>query len=340
MIRPLSSATLALSLLLVATTALADRVANVHARGDAKSEDRARVERAAGDAIAGLGHTSPTSKEVVDGEAAAGDLVGTSAGLVAIGKTTSSDWVVEAFVTPTPGGLHVDLKACQVATGRVETASRDLDLRLDVAAQLREMLGLLLRPQGIADDPIPWLGATPAKTPTAPPTATPPVPTPGAPATPPAAPPQYGRAGSVFVGVGGGAYDVVSRPARASGGHALGAFAINFGYGLPSMQRLELVGAIGGYFGPAGAIRVELGARYMFPLSRAFAIGAAADVGALAATSDSKTVRFVAGVNPVLALTISPKFQLDFTVPAVRWAPGGDGSLVFLGGEASLIVRL
>jgi hypothetical protein len=340
MTRQFPGVALALALALSAGSALADRVANVHARGDAKADDRARVEKASDEAIRGLGHTPASQQEIVDGEAAAGALVGTSAGLVAVGKTTGSEWVVEAVVSPTPGGLRVELKACQVSTGRVESAARELDLRGDLMAQIREVLALLLRPQGIADDPLPWLGPTPTKPPEKPPEPKKPVPTPGAPAAPPGPPPEYGRPGALFVGLGGGAYDVVARPDRASGGRVEGAWAIEGGYSIPSMQRLELTGRIGGYFGNAGALRIEVGARYMLPIAGAFAIGAAANVGVLAATTSSQTVRFTVGASPVFAFALSRTFQLDFSLPSVRLAPGSAGTLVFVGGEVAIVARL
>lgn len=340
MTRHFSSVALALALALSAGSALAERVANVHPRGDAKADDRARVEKASEDAIRGLGHTPASAQEIVDGEAAAGALVGTSAGLVAVGKTTGSEWVVEAVVSPTPGGLRVELKACQVSTGRVESAARELDLRGDLVAQIREVLALLLRPQGIADDPLPWLGATPVKPPEKTPEPKKPVPTPGAPATPRAPPPEYGRPGALFVGLGGGAYDVVARPDGARGGRVEGAWALEAGFSIPSMQRLELLGRVGGYFGDAGAVRVEAGARYMLPIVGAFAIGAAANVGVLAATTSSGTVRFTMGASPVFAFTLSRTFQLDVSLPSVRVAPGSSGTLVFVGGELALIARL
>ncbi len=340
MTRRIPSVALALALVLSAGAALADRVANVHARGDAKADDRARVEKASEEAIRGLGHQTASAQEVVDGEAAAGTLVGTSAGLVAVGKTTNSEWVVEAVVTPTPGGLRVELKACQVSTGRVETAARELDLRVDVMAQLREVLALLLRPQGIADDPLPWLGAPANK----PPEATPepakkPVPTPGPPAGPPAAPPIYGRPGALFLGVGGGAYSVVKRPDAARGGTLEGAWSVEAGYSLPSMRELEFTARVGGYFGSAGAVRIEGGARYMLPLGSGFALGAAGNVGVLAATTSSQTVRFTIGVSPVVSKALGSTFQLDFFVPSLRLAPGTSGALVFLGGEVALVAR-
>jgi hypothetical protein len=340
MTRRIPSVAFALAFVLFAGSALADRVANVHARGDAKADDRARVEKASEEAIRGLGHTSASAQEIVDGEAAAGTLVGTSAGLVAVGKTTGSEWVVEAVVSPTPGGLRVELKACQVSTGRVESAARELDLRGDVMAQIREVLALLLRPQGIADDPLPWLGATPTKPPEKAPEPKKPVPTPGAPAAPPAAPPEYGRPGALYVGLGGGAYDVVARPDGARGGRVEGAWSVEGGYSLPSMQRLELTARVGGYFGDAGAVRIEAGGRYMLPIASVFAIGAAANLGVLAATTSSQTVRLTLGVSPVLAIALGKTFQLDFSLPAVRLAPGSSGALVFVGGEVAIVARL
>ncbi len=343
MTRRIPAVAIAFTLMLSAATAFADRVANVHARGTASADDRARVEKAAGDAIHALGDTTPEPKEIVDGEAAAGSLIGTSAGLVAVGKTTGSEWVVEATVAPRAAGLRLDLKVCKVASGRVETASRDLDLGGDLVAQIKEMLALMLRPQGIADDPLPWLGGPPAapaspKPPEPPPK--PPVPTPGAPATPPLPPPEYGRPGSVLMGIGGGAYGILARPNDARGGRTLGAFDVDVGYSLPSMRQLEFTALVGGYFGPAGALRIEGGARYMWPLTRAVALGAAASVGVLAATTSSATVRLTLGASPVVAIALGGPFQLDLIAPSLRVSPGAGGALGFLGGEASLVYRL
>jgi hypothetical protein len=104
------------------------------------------------------------------------------------------------------------------------------------------------------------------------------------------------------------------------------------------MQRVEFTARIGGLFGPATAILVGIGGRYMFPLTRVVAVGAAADVGFFAATSAANYVRLSLGASPVVAFALGHTFQLDLK-PTVRWAPGSGGSLVLLGGEASLIAR-
>src|SRR4051812_11978606 len=77
----------------VCRDAFADRVARLHAHGGAEG-DKLALDRATETAVHALGHTTATDAEVLQGEGAAGSLLGTSAGLVAVGKTTNSDWVI------------------------------------------------------------------------------------------------------------------------------------------------------------------------------------------------------------------------------------------------------
>jgi hypothetical protein len=51
-------------------------------------------------------------------------------------------------------------------------------------------------------------------------------------------------------------------------------------------------------------------------------------------------VRLTLGVSPVLAIALGKTFQLDFSLPAVRLAPGSSGALVFVGGEVAIVARL
>lgn len=317
------------------STAFADKVANVHARGSATLEERTFVTKESDAAAVKLGHTTVPESEVLQGESAAGSLIGSSAGLVAVGKTTGADWVVEASVSDGPDKtLHVELKACQVSSGRVETLVRDVDPKGDVAGQIREMLALLLRPQGVGDDPIPWLAAKPkppaakVETKTAPPPK-------AEPATPP---PAYGEGGKVALGASGGLTYLLARPDGSVGSRLFGVWALHGRFTVP-VPRLEVGATFAGVAGRGNALRIEGVARYRFVEAGRFTVSAEAALGALALLGGEQAARFLVGLSPILSVTVTKAVQLDFDLGALRVAPGGTGTLAFAGVTAGALVR-
>ncbi len=323
-----------LAVALFSGDALADRVATLHSRGPAPEGDRATIYKAADAATKALGHTTATEAEVLSGEGAAGDLIGTSAGLVAVGKTTSSDWVIEATVFSSASGMRVEMKACQVSTGRVETLARDIDPKADMVEQIRQMLALMLRPQGVGDDPLPWSSE---KKPPKPKDDKPP-PKPPEPEKPSEPPPKYGEGGLFAFGASGGALYLASRPEHARGSRITGSWSLQAAISVPSVPHLEITGRAGGHFLTAGAVRAEFGARYMIPLGR-LALGFGGGAGVLAETGGARAVRPVLAIDPLLAFAITRRIELDAALGSFRYAPGDEGASLFVGVDLGLLLR-
>jgi hypothetical protein len=327
----------------------ADRVAPLHAHGGTDA-DRAAVDKALRAALAALGHTSPTDAEVLQGEGAAGSYENQSTGLVAIGKTTGSEWVVDVttIATPTsapPGATpkRIEVKACQVSTGRVETLARDVDTKKDLAAQLREMLALMLRPQGVGDDPLPWEtpgAASSASASTS--TSASSAPSAGADAGAVAAPPEprFGATHPLFFGVSGAAYDFAGRPDNVEGKRGIGSISAIGGYTVYTDGPIvDVFGRVGSFFGPGPALRLEAGGRALARVTTGVAIGGGATAGVFAETAGTKSTRALFGLDAVVAFALSPRFQIDLSIASLRLAPGTGGALVFLGAELTAAAR-
>lgn len=338
--RRLAAASALSALLLLSTDALADRVASLGARGAAPLPERTAIKQATDAATKALGHELVPESEVIQGEAAAGPKAGTSEGCVAIGQATSADWVVEPTIASSASGTHVEMKACQVSSGRVETVARDLDPTGDTAAQLREMLGLLLRPQGIGDDPLPWKSAPPPKPP---PEVLPKKPAPApAPTEPPKPPPQYGEGGPLAIGGSGGALFLLARPEDARGGRAFGTWHVGAAFAIPKRRGLEILVRVGGVHGSANGGFAEVGGRWLFPVGGPVAIGGAAAIGAFGVFSSGEGIRQTRAslfASPVVALTLTRRFQIDVDLGALRVVPGEGGALVFAGATAGAMFR-
>lgn len=318
--------------------ALADKVATLHAKGPAPLAERTQMRVTSEIAVKALGHETIAETDVLQGEGAAGSKAGTSEGYVAIGKAAGADWVIEPSVWSSDSGTRVEVKVCQVATGRIETLARNLDPKADPAVQIREMLTLMLRPQGIGDDPIPWQ----AKEKTAPPVPAEVLPKkpPPPPPPPPSPPVQYGEGGKVALGAGGGAYFVVARPEHARGSTLTPTWSIAAAFQLPDRPRMEIVARFGGYHGPGNALRGELGARAFFLGTGPIVLGATAVIGAFGQLGGAQTAQFLLGASLTTSFVFSRRIQLDVDVPSFRLATGADsGSLALLGADASLLFR-
>lgn len=326
------SLALATTTTLLSLDALADKIATLHARGTAPMAEKTSMRAATEAGAKGLGHEAIPESEVLQGEGAAGDKAGTSEGMIAIGKTTGADWVIEPHVASSDAGTRVELKVCQVSTGRVETLARDLDPKQDPAVQMREMLALMLRPQGVGDDPLPWNKKT---APTPPPKEVLPKekPKPEEPAAPPL---KWGEHGKFTIGAAGGFGVIAVRDERAVGRRTFGAWALHANVALPNVKGLEVTFRVGMMHGQGGAIIGDFGARYMLPLS-AFAIGAGANIGGFGAF-ESGIAGVSLGLDPTVSLALAKHVQVELAWKN-RYVPTKETSLLFTSGELAILAR-
>jgi hypothetical protein len=309
--------------------ALADKVATLPARGPAPMAERANIRAASETASKALGHTTITEQDIVQGEAAAGDKAGTSEGMIAIGKTTGADWVVEPTVASNEYGTNVELKVCQVASGRIETLSRDLDPKLDATSQITEMLLLMLRPQGLGDDPLPWAKKKDEKA--KPPPEVLPKPKPA-----PVAPPLvWGEHGKISIGAAGGIGSLVVRDERATKAPRFYAWTLHGNVAIPSVKGLEVTVRFGGTHGPGTGIGGDVGARYMIAAS-SFAIGVGANLGGFGALG-SGIAGVTLGLDPTLSLAIAKPLQIDLAWKN-RYVPAAE-PLLFTSAELAILAR-
>jgi hypothetical protein len=324
--------------------AWADRVARLGTRGSASTDGKLALDKATAAALTALGHTSPTAAETAEGEAAAGALEDRSAGLVSIGKVTSSDWVIEPTLSGVVGGQRVEVKACQVSSGRVETLARDLDPAVDASSQVRELLGLLLRAQGVGDDPLPWEKR--AALPPPPKTNTPPAPTPTAkplPAAPADPPPSWDSGGDYRLGLELGASAIAVRPDHTVGDRAVGTWAlvglIRLPIGDPKTPHWELAGSIGGWYGAFGGVRLGLGMRYAIFASERFVVAPELALGALAQVGGNGDARLLFAGGAHFSFILLRSLELEVH-PSIDLSPGGSGAVVIAGGTVGALFRL
>lgn len=311
------------------------------------------------DAVAGVGKTYATPNEMVSAEAAVRDGVAdTSEEHVKAGKAASADWTltsrVERIDNP-PATLangtveegyttyKLEVEACQVATGRVESLSREITPD-DATPMIGEMLALLLRPEGLANADIPWehVGvARPKPKPKAPPAPVPePVPAP-APAAPPEPRPVYGAGAPFAVGFALGVTDAASTPSVGRGPTTSMTIGGTLGYALPEdAPGLEIrANVMGQAIGPK-AVEISAGARYALAPFRGLRlfVGPELLLGAHVASGADKTARFLTHGAAFVAYGITTNVQVE-AAGDLAGAFGGPGSLLLVGGTGRVVLR-
>jgi hypothetical protein len=369
------AASLAAALLLAAPAAWADRVALLPLRG-ADPAPRAAVEKA----LAAMGHTLVPAAEVaaaVKSKVTDG-VADTQEEYRAVGAATRADWIVAGSVEPAVTTEHVELTACLVKAGRVESVAREVEKARE-ERQIREMLLALVRAEGIGSGALPWERIDPAKAP----------PEPKAPPVPPApevpeAPVVEGRArvaypggssGEVwppytggrraFVGLTSGFSLPVLRPSVPAGAKLpLGLAyvgALRGGYAAGD-RGLELFAELGGNLAGPGGLWLAGGARWMFaPAMKRGADGVRAgapfylgpellaggffQLGTSKLTTDLQSystagsARAVLGASLDLAYAVAPFLQLEADLGNLRVIPGGGGVLLTVGATLAAVAR-
>jgi hypothetical protein len=277
---------LALALFLSTSHALADRVVLLPARGGFDPGARTSLDLELVTALQSLGHSVVPAAEtaaamgpVLDGVA------DTPEEYRAVGVGTRADWVVAANVDPAVLTQRVELSAYLVSLARVESVAREVD-RAQSVSQEKEMLAVLLRPEGVGAGELPWERTARPAAPVAvavppppPPAVPPPQPTRIAGLPPlPSGPnrvsmdytfdtlwvwPPYSAGKRVFVSALQGFSIAAVRLPGATGstfsflGGARGGYA-------PGDLGLELFGQVGGNFVGPRALWIDAGARWMF----------------------------------------------------------------------------
>ncbi|HWL87345.1 MAG TPA: hypothetical protein VNO21_16185, partial [Polyangiaceae bacterium] len=267
----------------------------------------------------------------------------------AAGRASSSAWSVSARVEPHGDRYRLELEVCQVKSGRVESLAREIDSS-KAAAQIGEMLSLLLRPDGLGNADIPWEHempalppATPAPSPQAPALPPPPPPQPAAQSQPPApsAPRRaYGEGRPLSVGAALNVLGAFVRPEHAQGTATSLFVSGAIGYALDAVPGLELRADFGGAVAGPRALLLEGGARYarvLEPRLRIYA-GPEVEVGGFFTLDADTTPRFFARGSAFGGIGVTDRVAIELTAD-LAVAPGGAGTLVFGGGGARGVVR-
>jgi hypothetical protein len=322
---------LTLAFVLGAGSAWADKVAVLKFTGSPPtSVDDAR--RQVDEATARMGHTTPSSSELLSANMAVADgTADTTQELRAAGRASGADWSVSGQLEARASGYRLELQVCLVETGRVESVARDID-PAQSATQVQEMLAFVLRKEGMGHDMPPWTmgGPKPAEPKTVAP--------PKAPEPPKPPPVPYGAGHPLALGLGAGAQAALMRPSTALGPSFTVPVHVTAGYALAQVPGLEVRAlATVNTIGPQ-AFTLDVGARYALNVARTVYIGPEAGLGTLVTLGAAKTGRFLLRGSPFVAVGLTENIQLEAS-PDLLFSPGGSGSLLLFGGSLRGLYR-
>ncbi|MFO0675088.1 MAG: hypothetical protein U0169_01010 [Polyangiaceae bacterium] len=322
--------------------------------GTATSTLLAEARTATQDAVVLRRHTLPSAVQVAAGTAAVHDGVAdVREEFRSAGRAAASDWTITGHVDSHGETYRVDLEVCQVDTGRVESLAREITPKRS-ASQIAEMLGHLLRAEGIGNGEVTWsdapppnpshVGATtngsPSSTSSPSPTSVPtPPPLPPAP-EPPSAPKPYAARRPFAVGIDLTPSTAVARPAGAVGSPAALYVGVHGGYAFEDVTGFEVRAEVSGSVAGPSALRVAGSARYLLQPKSTFAfyLGPELAAGTFVTLGGDKRARFLLAGRAVFALGLGERFQVE-AVPDVTLAAGGTSNLVLVGGSVRGAVR-
>jgi hypothetical protein len=339
--------TLAVALIFTPRLAWADKalVLPFTSVSNATSADLERAQASTRDAVRAGGRTLPTDSEALSGQMAVKDgRADTSEEYRAAGRASSSDWTLTGHVEMHGATYRLEVVACQVDTGRVESLAREIDPQ-QATAQISEMLALLLRPEGISNAEIPWLKNQPP----APPATPPPAPTTQVVAQPPPPPPPpepppvrraYAEDHPFAIGLDTGVLGTLSRPSNARGPDTAWILGGTLAYALDAVPGLELRAGFRSAAAGPESVSGDVGARYAFPVwptKRVFA-GPELALGGFGELGGEKIARFLMRGALVAAVGLGERVQLELSADAM-YAPGGSSALLLGGGSLAGLFR-
>jgi len=357
-----SACALVPALLLCAAPALADRIVVLPSQGQADPALRLGLDQDLNRGAASLGHSIASEVEthaalmrVADGSADTPD----EFALVANGLR--ADWIVSAKLAPAVSTAHVEIVVYLASLGRVESVARDVDPSKQ-AAQIQEMLAVLLRPEGIGMGALPWEQAPPPPPPQPPP----PQPQPPQPPQPPqqnpwamgqpgAFPfqqpppppppvvanevsmtylggdrqtiwPPYTAGKPAFVSAVVGFSSAVSSPGGASGSGGAFVGGLRGGYAV-SDRGIELLAGLGFNLAGPRALWIDLGGRWLFSPT-------------LHREPDGRQTGFAFHVGPELTLGPFVRIGRDVTRPDGVTFEGENATFFSIGAALDVVLAL
>ncbi len=361
--RRLIAVALATASFLAAPSALADKVVVLPFSPSAQTLKKPELDEARGwtkEAVRLRGHTLPSDAEVVSAERAVADGVpDTSQEYRAAGKAAGAAWSISGHVDRVdvpaktlPDGAtedgytiyRVELEACQIDSGRVESLARDVDGD-EAPQQIAEMLALLVRPEGIANAELPWERGPRKRKPKPKPKPPEPPPKvePPAKVEPPRPPPPvhtYAEGHPLAIGLSVGVSNALARPEQARGPSWALPIGAAAGYALEAVPGLEIRGIFTTQVVGPRALEIAGGARYAIPVLPRYRlfVGPEALLGAHVALGADKTGRFLTHGAAFIALGIGEQAQVELAGDLAA-AFGGTGTLVLGGATARALVR-
>jgi hypothetical protein len=310
-------------------TAWADRVVVLRTRAaDAKGETKLGSDVA--EALRALGHVDVQEQAKARSTAQDGT-PDTSAEYAAAGKAVAADWTIDAFAADGKNTVRVEAVVCQVSTGRTESLARDVH-GVNTAAQVQELLGLLLRKQGLGDADVHFLvapiDAAPAVT--APPSTR---------KVETTSRPSYGESANAALGLGVSVLTALVRPDNAKGSALSSAIDLHGGYVFSAVKNLEARANLGiAYVGPS-SFHLDAGARYAIPIKGPVFAGPELTLGMFVPLGGDQKARFLARGAAFISVFATPYVQVDVLAEMLA-APGGSGALILGGGSLRGTIRL
>ncbi len=356
MLRCVFAPTLVATVLCAVTPALADTIAVLPfvAAGSLSKPEIDRARAWTREALIQRGHVPPSDSSMLSAEMAVQDGVAdTSQEYRAAGRASGSQWTLTGRVarhdTPPkklPDGTevdgyttyHLEIEACLVESGRVESLAREVDPD-EAPSQIGEMVEILVRPEGIANAPLPWDRAAPHERKPKP-KALPETPRPPPPPRAPAVKHAYAENHPAAIGVQGGFSTAAVRPSNARGPSEAFPIGAVFGYAFDALPGVEARGVFTSQVLGPRALEIAAGGRYAFavlPQYRVFA-GPELLLGAHVALGADKTARFLSRGAAFVAVGVGERVQLELAA-ALAAALGGGGTLILGGGAGRALVR-
>jgi hypothetical protein len=255
----------------------------------------------------------------------------TSDEYVTMARFAKADWVVVPTVVQQDKSWRLEVIAYQTQGGRTETVARDIDTE-HVHEQVVEMLKVLLRPQGVGTEALPWeTGGISATRPSTASSA-------GSKAKSPSEPTQPAGPHPMFlVGAGLLLDGAVSRPSDATGSSTSFGFAARAG--ISPVEPIEIALSFADNATGPRALMFDASVRYLIHAGRTVRFGPEVGPGLFVAQGGSQSKSFMLRATAVAAVSLSNSVSLEAHVGDLRYVPLSSGTIVLAGGTVLGVVR-